>query len=514
MMRLDWSWPFKRKVVNEHADLVEQLQTGMLIMQSQVSALENEVTLWQSITGAKEGDLTNEQLINLRSQCYKFYYQNPIARAIINHLLFYIFGAGVAVTAQDINPDVQDYITECRKIDAGFKLSEMIFRTLRDGESFIRKFSDGNARCMSRRFIDPDNITSINTNEDDVTKTERYQWLPTGKTKAESIDAAEMQHVKLFVDSNVKRGRPVIEPVLSKIIKYDEWLNDRVILNRALSSVFLEIVVRAGSPSDRSAVRNRFQDTTAVKSSQHGVATKKPPAPGTIAIHGENEEWKWNSPDIKADSCKEDGRQIRLAIAAGVQMPEFMLTSDASNASYSSTLVSEAPFVRLIQYYQTQIFEPEIKQIYREDIEYGIRRKILPMRSTDKVLRESARKEKSRLEWEVGLKERCGDIDPKLERKLIEVLEDPDNYEDVVIPTKTDVDINWPPVVSRNIKEETDSYSLHDQMGYASKQTIAGRLGYDYEEERRLIKKEEMENESDYKPPVIPEGIPEGEEEE
>ena len=505
-------WPFKKKpeMIGGRADLIEQLSVGMQTLQSQISALENEVTLWRSVAGDKEGDLTNEQLIKLRLQCYKFYYQNSTARAIINHLLFYVFGAGVVVTAQDSNPAVQDYITECRKVDRAFKVSELVFRTLRDGETFIRKFSESNSRCISRRFIDSDNIADINTDPDDIVKVDSYQWLPTGKTKSESIDAAEMQHIKLFVDSNVKRGRPILEPVIAKIIKYDEWLNDRVILNRALSSVFLEIIVSKGSPSDRTSVGSRFQDTTA-KSSQYGIATKKPPAPGTIAVHGDNEEWKWNSPDIKADSCNEDGRQLRLTIAAGVQIPEFMLTSDASNANYSSTLVSEAPFVRLVQYFQTQVFEPEIKQIYREDIEYGIKQKFIPARSTDKILKESAKKELRNLKWQVSLKERYGDTDPKLDHKIHELEMDSDNYQEVVIPTKTDVDINWPPVVSRNIKEETDSYTMHDQMGYASKQTIAGQLGYDYEEERRLIKKEEQEAKSDYDAPVIPETIPEEE---
>ena len=502
------AWPFKKKteITNEQVSLVEQLQAGIQTLQFKVSTLENEVTKWQSLGGDKEGDLTDEQLIKLRLQCYKLYYQNFAARTIINHLLYYVFGAGVVVTAQDSNSEVQDYITECRKLDKGFKLYELIFRTLRDGEVFIRKFSEANTRCISRRFIDSDNIIGITTNADDVTKIENYSWQPTGKTKAEPIDATEMQHIKLFVDSNVKRGRPILEPVIAKIIKYDEWLNDRIILNRALSSIFLEIIIK-GSPSDRSSIASRFQDTTA-KSSQYGVATKKPPAPGTTAIHGENEEWKWNSPDIKADSCKEDGRQLRLAIAAGVQMPEYLLTSDASNANYSSTLVSESPFVRMIQYYQMQIFEPEIKQIYQEAIEYGIKQKFLPSRSIDKVLKESAVKELRNLKWQISLKERHGDIDPKLDHKINELEGDIDNYQEVIIPTKTDVDINWPPVVSRNIKEETDSYTLHDTMGYASKRTIAGQLGYDYEEERRLIKKEELDAKSDYDEPEMPKVTP------
>jgi len=43
---------------------------------------------------------------------------------------------------------------------------------------------------------------------------------------------------------------------------------------------------------------------------------------------------------------------IVLSIAAGVQFPEFLLTSDASNSNYASTLVAEGPVVRAFKRHQ------------------------------------------------------------------------------------------------------------------------------------------------------------------
>ena len=37
------------------------------------------------------------------------------------------------------------------------------------------------------------------------------------------------------------------------------------------------------------------------------------------------------------------------AIAARLVMPEFMFTSDASNANYASTMVAEGPAVRMFE---------------------------------------------------------------------------------------------------------------------------------------------------------------------
>jgi hypothetical protein len=45
------------------------------------------------------------------------------------------------------------------------------------------------------------------------------------------------------------------------------------------------------------------------------------------------------------------------AIAARLVMPEFMFTSDASNASYSSTLVAEGPAVKMFERLQASMIE-------------------------------------------------------------------------------------------------------------------------------------------------------------
>ena len=52
------------------------------------------------------------------------------------------------------------------------------------------------------------------------------------------------------------------------------------------------------------------------------------------------------SPNTHFDDASLLGRTILLSIAAGTGLPEFMLSADASNANYASTLVAEGPAVR------------------------------------------------------------------------------------------------------------------------------------------------------------------------
>ena len=53
------------------------------------------------------------------------------------------------------------------------------------------------------------------------------------------------------------------------------------------------------------------------------------------------------------------------AIAARLVMPEFMLTSDASNANYSSTMVAEGPAVKMFDRLQHDMIEDDLELLCR-----------------------------------------------------------------------------------------------------------------------------------------------------
>jgi len=62
------------------------------------------------------------------------------------------------------------------------------------------------------------------------------------------------------------------------------------------------------------------------------------------------------------------------AIAARLVMPEFMLSSDASNANYASTMVAEGPAVRMFQRLQQEMIEDDVavmRRVVRAAVESG-----------------------------------------------------------------------------------------------------------------------------------------------
>ena len=65
------------------------------------------------------------------------------------------------------------------------------------------------------------------------------------------------------------------------------------------------------------------------------------------------------------------------AIASRLVMPEFMLTSDASNANYSSTMVAEGPAVKMFERLQHEMLEDD-REVMRARVAHAVASGRLP----------------------------------------------------------------------------------------------------------------------------------------
>ncbi len=88
-------------------------------------------------------------------------------------------------------------------------------------------------------------------------------------------------------------------------------------------------------------------------------------APGTILDAISGTEYEFPAAGIDA------GRYVAVlqaelrAIASRLVMPEFMLSSDASNANYSSTMVAEGPAVKMFERLQHDMLEDDLEVMRR-----------------------------------------------------------------------------------------------------------------------------------------------------
>ncbi len=123
------------------------------------------------------------------------------------------------------------------------------------------------------------------------------------------------------------------------------------------------------------------------------------------------------------------------AIAARLVMPEFMFTSDASNANYASTMVAEGPAVRMFERLQATLARDDCDVMWR-------------------VVENAAA---------------AGQL-PRDVRAEVEI------------------QITPPPLVARDALRDARVMQIAFEQGIVSPQTWASRLGLDYDQEMKNVK--------------------------
>ena len=87
--------------------------------------------------------------------------------------------------------------------------------------------------------------------------------------------------------------------------------------------------------------------------------------PGTILDAPAGMEYDFPANGLDASSFVTVLQAELRAIAARLVMPEFMFTSDASNANFASTMVAEGPAMKMFERLQTSMIEQDHAVIRR-----------------------------------------------------------------------------------------------------------------------------------------------------
>ena len=384
---------------------------------------------------------------------------------------------GNEVVAYDVAPTVS------RIADMRSRVRDIVIKKFKGGECFVRFFKKSRDAKIAKypviRVLNYWEINKINRDPKDIETVISYVRSYRDNDhnlREETIPAEEIIHIKGGAKDD-QRGLPDFQSILKHCVWYDDWVHNRVIYNRLKTSFYLEEIIPS-SPGNTTTAEGQYPNQTQ-QYGKGGKEIQRMPKMGTKITHNAAVKYNWLKPDIRADDASEDGRVIRMAICTGGQFPEFIL-GDASQANYSSTMVSQNPFVRKIEYYQ-QMFEQFFKEIYAKIIQHGIDVKSLSGMSTKTETIEKAsnigifRKIQYKLRANEEMNEK-GDIVKKKKK---------------IVPTNTEVDFIWPTIIKQNLKEETEAYQIHQNMGVVSTATLSQKLGYDWDEEQRKLDKEE-----------------------
>ena len=199
----------------------------------------------------------------------------------------------------------------------------------------------------------------IVTAADDVEEVEAYY------VDGRPVPASEIQHRKLGVDANVKRGLPLFYPVQKNLRRAEKLLRNMSVVAEIQSAIALiRKHVSATAAGLEQFVQNEA-DLSVTSQSTARTSHFRRYAPGTILDAFAGTDYQFPAAAIDA------GRYVAVlqaelrAIASRLVMPEFMLTSDASNANYASTMVAEGPAVKMFERLQREMIEEDLEVMWR-----------------------------------------------------------------------------------------------------------------------------------------------------
>jgi len=330
--------------------------------------------------GAAGVAFTNEQqLRQLRAQCRALAVNNEFAINGHENRISYIVGTGYSyrVTAargrtvpdeglHDAQAVLDEFVQQNRWQQ---RQQEIVRRRDRDGEVFLRFFTgpDGAVRV---RFVEPAQVSTppaqagdpaasfgVQTDGEDVETVLGY-WID-----GRWVEASSIQHRKANVDANVKRGLPLYYPVRKNLRRAEKLLRNMSVVAEIQSAI---AIIRKHAHAARAGVQQFVQDQADAALGSQGKTTYfRRYAPGTILDASAGIDYQFPAAAIDASRYVVVLQAELRAIASRLVMPEFMLTSDASNANYASTMVAEGPAVKMFQRLQQEMIEEDVEVMRR-----------------------------------------------------------------------------------------------------------------------------------------------------
>ena len=389
------------------------------------------------------------ELARIRNESRWFATHHPFAVSALENRASYVVGSGHTYTVRpkpkaDISDEtleaIEQEITEFlelnlwqhRQIDNQIRLD-------RDGEVFLRFFEvDGR---LVVRYIEPEQVTTppgdkslfgVITDDQDAEKVLAY-WVryDANRMDWQRIDADEIQHRKANVDGTMPRGLPTLFAVRANLRRVWKLLRNMTTVASIQAAV---AIVRQHGAAPAGSVQQYVSRMASVPQNQEQSQTYERFPPGAIIDVAPGVEVKFPAEGINVGNYVAAIQAELRAIAARLAMPEYMLSGDASNANYSSTLVAEGPAVKMFERLQSQMIWWDCQVLMRA----------------------------------LEVAERAGRLPEGISKQIV-------------------IDAEAPTVMTRDRLKEAQADQILYTLGIVSPQTLAARYGFDYNQERELL---------------------------
>ena len=271
---------------------------------------------------------------------------NPLARRIVALCTDYVVGSGIYLKSDDAW--VQKFVDEFWRLNKmGMRLYRWSDELTRSGELFIVMRTDEISGASFVRAIPAVRIHRIDADPDDLERELWYTELQVNElagrrwqTRYTVGDGPQlMLHYSINRPVGCVRGESDLSCILPWLKRYSDWLLNRARLNKYKTAFMWDVTIKSRPGRGDTVRKKRYK-------------YKTPPEPGSIIVHGEEEEWNAISPKIEAWDAKEDGKAMRLAVAAGAGIPLHFL-AEGESATKATAAEMGGPTFR--HYYRRQL---------------------------------------------------------------------------------------------------------------------------------------------------------------
>lgn len=429
------------------------------------------------------------QLLMVRGAARLLLDMNQFAIGILENLTAFLVGDGMPCRAvwrkgreqkDDLPLRIQETIDHFYEAFAYDEFQqELVWRTSRDGEYFLRYEAEQlgtgfRTGAIDVCIVEPEFVTQTGapSDVDPQTGFDSWSWgihtphlkpqkpleynlQPWSAMRNEVVSAQHIDHVKVNVDRNLKRGIPDFAPVADNLEGCRKLVrNTRE--GAAVMSAIAGIWEYDGTPS--SQVQGGItQNRDAYRAYNPSPVTGKQInyqkiEPGTFVHAPKSKQFKpLTAGQSNAPGYVQVMQMALRAVAVRWAMPEYIISADASNANFASILVAGSPFVRQI-----------------------VRRQKFHKRRFLKTLWRVVR-----CAWEA---KRYGDVPWAFVVKSIELQMEP--------PT--------PQIADR--VQEAEANQIEHANGVLSTQTWRQRRGYDNDMEKKNLEEEPPQQQQQSKP--------------
>lgn len=338
-----------------------------VILKEATQQVEDELKLedagWINLSEMTGNVIPSDQRKITVKEARLYSLKDPLAMRAVKLMTDYSFGTGITWNMKD--ESANDLLSKFWKAQENKALlspkgqRKSSDKLLIDGEVFLAVFLGGAEHLATIRRIDPLEISEFLSDKDDIENVRYYkrEWADTLGTshtdyyrsfaniKDEAcVDSAGNEHQKtqealvyhLAINDLGQRGNSYLMPALEWIKLYRKFLASRVAIMLALTRFAWKAKVQGGSTA-----------VNAVKAVFHEKETKA----GSTEVENAGVDLQPIKTDSGAAQAYQDGRQLKLQVAAGTGWPEQYF-GDISIGNLATAKTVELPVQKMCESYQ------------------------------------------------------------------------------------------------------------------------------------------------------------------